>query len=96
MFAKICFYKVLILNPNFHRFTKEYYPFSQYDSSLKINLTFNNIGQIGKQNIYPCTSAEYLLNLFIQLSCFYSHLLKKGRSLLYRQESKDISAILEI
>ncbi len=68
---------ILILSPNFHRLTQECHPCDQYDSSLKIILTFNNIsGQMGKQNIYRYTLSEYLLYLFIQLSCFYSHLLK--------------------
>ena len=51
---------MIILELTFRMCTHEFPLFSQYGSSLKINLAFkNNSRQIGKQIIHLCKSAKF-------------------------------------
>jgi hypothetical protein len=60
MYNSFAYLPMIILEFTSSMCTHEFHIFSQYESSLKINLAFkNNSRQIGKRIIHLCTSAKF-------------------------------------
>ena len=60
--------KLIRLMPTFRRSPQKYHLFSQYGNNLKaISLSMNDSGQISKQIIHLCTSAECRIEGHMQL-----------------------------